>query len=93
VPGTRTMQIDKTRGKFGFLEQHFHRSAGREGAHHVSCLHEFSQSMYDGRGNGNAEERRRDERAMIDCLLLLFSSFLCRCDCSYFPTFLLIFRP
>jgi hypothetical protein len=35
VPGTRTMQADKTRGKF---TKSLTRSAGREGAHHVFTI-------------------------------------------------------
>jgi hypothetical protein len=46
------------------------RSAGREGVHHVFTI--FLKSIYDGRGNGNAEERRGEERATREVLLVCF---------------------
>jgi hypothetical protein len=48
--------------KPGFLLLYFlTRSVGREGAHHVFTS--FIKSISDGRGDGNAEERRGEERA------------------------------
>jgi hypothetical protein len=69
------MQTDQTGGSRT-------RSAGREGTHHVFTS--FIKSIFDGRGDGNAEERRGEERATGEVLLA--------CLCVFeFPLPLLLF--
>jgi hypothetical protein len=70
------MQNDQTEGsRVSFFLLSLTRSAGREGAHHVFTS--FIKSIFDGRGDGNAEERRggeaRRERRKKFCLLVCFA--------------------
>jgi hypothetical protein len=83
VLGTWKMQTDQTGGsRVSFSYIFLTRSAGREGAHHVFTS--FIKSISDGRGDGNAEERRGEERATEEVLLA--------CLCVFeFPLPLLLF--
>jgi hypothetical protein len=90
VPGTRNTYVDRLdAGKLGFLFQNFDQKRRERGR--SSCFHVFTnflKSMYDGRGDSNAEERRGEEKTTMKVLLV------CLLACLHvfeFPLPLLLF--
>jgi hypothetical protein len=81
VPGTRNTCVDRLdAGKLGFLFQNFDQKRRERGR--SSCFHVFTnflKSMYDGRGDSNAEERRGEEKTTMKVLLVCLFACLLAC--------------